>query len=352
MSHSPASSPASSSFDAAKHYDVAIIGAGPSGLFAGFQCGMLGMNAIIIDALSHIGGQCSALYPEKPIYDIPACPGILAEDLIQNLAKQSENFDITYLLKRKAVALEGSVGDLTLLTDLGEKIQAKSIIIAAGPGAFGPNRPPLANIENFEEKGAVHYSVRNTALFEDSSIVIAGGGDSALDWALALAEKAKKIYLVHRRDKFRGHQATLDLIEEKIALGKIEKITPFQLSALEGEANKLKAVMVKSLDDETKMLEANHLLAFFGLSSDLKALQDWEIGAEKTSIPVDPFTMQTKRTGVFAIGDVAKCPGKVKLIVQGFAEAALAAREAWKAIHPDQALHLEHSTSQFDTKKK
>ncbi|QCE34428.1 NAD(P)/FAD-dependent oxidoreductase [Acetobacteraceae bacterium] len=345
MPHTHENPSPSSNFDASKNYDVAIIGAGPSGLFAAFQCGMLGMSSLVIDALSHIGGQCSALYPEKPIYDIPACPGILAEDLVQNLFQQGKDFDISYLLKRKAVFLEGEAGNFTLTTHQGEKIHAKTIMIASGPGAFGPNRPPLAQIEEFEEGGSVHYSVRKASLFTDAFIVIAGGGDSALDWALALAGKAEKIYLVHRRDKFRAHQATLDLVEEKVKLGQIEKITPFQLHRLEGENGKLEKVIVNSLDDEEKALKATHLLAFFGLSSDLKAVQSWGIGAEKNAIPVNPFTMETDLKGVFAIGDVAKRPGKVKLILQGFAEGSLAARGAWQIAHPDEALHLEHSTS-------
>lgn len=325
--------------------DVAIIGAGPTGLFAAFECGMLKLGSVLIDALDEIGGQCAALYPEKPIYDIPAHPGIEGAELIENLAAQIAPFDVPRLLGRRVETLTGHRGDFTLGTSKGDIVRAKAVIIAAGAGAFGPNRPPLDGLETYEATGGVQYYVRRRAEFEDKILVIAGGGDSALDWALSLRTLARRIYLVHRRDKFRAAPESLRQLEDAVAAGEIEKVTPYQLKALKGEGGRLDGVEIATLDGETRLLEADHLLAFFGLATDLGPLAQWGMDQIRSTLPVTPSTCETSLPGVFAIGDVASYPGKLKLILQGFSEAAMAAHAIYPIVHPDQALHFEYSTS-------
>ena len=325
--------------------DVVIIGAGPAGLFAAFQCAMLRLNCLLIDVLPEVGGQCIALYPEKPIYDIPACPAIEASQLIAQLEKQIAPFNIPRLLKHRVDDVSGNRGDFSVKTDKGTTVKAKAIIIAAGAGAFGPNRPPLEGLENFEETGSVQYYVRRKADFANRNIVIAGGGDSALDWALALKDNAKKLYLVHRRDRFRGAPESLRLLDDAVATGQIEKITPYQLHALHGENGKLSAVEVIDLDGTTRKLEADTLLPFFGLATDLGPIATWDIQTARSVIPVRPSDCETSRAGIFAIGDIASYPGKLKLILQSFSEAAMATHAIHPIVHPDQALHFEHSTT-------
>lgn len=244
--------------------DVAIIGAGPAGLFAAFQCAMLRLNCVLIDVLPEVGGQCAALYPEKPIYDIPACPAVEGAQLIARLEEQIAPFNIPRLLKHRVESLEGHRGNFTLGTNQGTTLKAKAIIIAAGAGAFGPNRPPLEGLEAFEDTGAVQYYVRRKADFAGRRIVIAGGGDSALDWALSLKDNAEKLYLVHRRDRFRGAPESLRQLDEAVAAGQIEKVVPYQLHALHGQNGALEGVEVADLDGATRMLEADVLLPFLG----------------------------------------------------------------------------------------
>lgn len=325
--------------------DVAIIGAGPTGLFAAFECGMLKLNSILIDALTDIGGQCTALYPEKPIYDIPALPAVEGARLIENLAEQIEPFNVPRLLGRRVETLTGYRGAFTLGTSKGDTIHARAIIIAAGAGAFGPNRPPLENLEAFEATGGVQYYVRRRADFADKTLVIAGGGDSALDWALSLREVASKIYLVHRRDKFRAAPESLRQLEEAVTAGEIEKITPYQLKSLKGEGGILTGVELATLDGDARTLDADHLLAFFGLATDLGPVAQWGMDQIRSTIPVTPSTCETSLPGVFAIGDVATYPGKLKLILQGFSEAAMATHAIYPIVNPEQALHFEYSTS-------
>lgn len=325
--------------------DVAIIGAGPTGLFAAFQCAMLRLRCVLIDVLPEIGGQCVALYPEKPIYDIPACPAVEGAQLIANLEQQIAPFDIPRLLKHRIESLSGHRGAFTLGTDKGTTVTAKAVIIAAGAGAFGPNRPPLDGLEAFEESGAVQYYVRRKADFENKRIVIAGGGDSALDWALSLKDKAEKLYLVHRRDRFRGAPESLRLLDEAVAAGQIEKVVPYQLHALHGANGVLESVEVADLDGTTRHLEADTLLPFFGLATDLGPIARWGMDTVRSTIPVTPSSCETSMPGVFAIGDVATYPGKLKLILQGFSEGAMAAHSIYPIVNPDQALHFEYSTS-------
>ena len=325
--------------------DVAIVGAGPVGLFAAFECGMLKLRSTLIDALAEVGGQCSALYPEKPIYDIPAHPAIAAGQLIAQLEQQIAPFAPARLMGRRVERLEGQSGAFTLATDRGDTVRARAVLLAAGAGAFGPNRPPLDGLEAFEHSGAVQYLVRRRADFAGKRVVIAGGGDSAVDWALSLKDVAAKVYVVHRRPKFRAAPETAGQLDAAAAKGELELVIPYQLHGLHGEDGALSGVEVAHLDGSTKVLEADRLLPFFGLSMDLGPIAGWGLDLERHHVQVDPATCQTSLPGVFAIGDVVTYPGKLKLILQGFSEAAVAAHAIHPIVHPGQALHFEYSTS-------
>jgi thioredoxin reductase (NADPH) len=325
--------------------DLAIIGAGPAGLFAIFEAGMLKIKSHVIDSLETIGGQCSALYPEKPIYDIPAHPKILASDLIKQLEEQARPFDPTFHLNQRVEKItKNADGFFTITTSRNTQINCKAIIIAAGCGAFGPNRPPLANIEEFEGK-SVFYAVRSKAEFVDKNVVIAGGGDSAVDWAISLAEIAKKIYVIHRRDKFRCAPESAERLKKLTISGKIELVIPFQLEALEGKNGQLESVLVKDFSDNIRSLTADFLLPFFGLSMELGPIANWGLALHKHHIAIDASTMQTSEKGIYAIGDIATYENKLKLILTGFAEAATACHDIYKIIFPDQIFHFEYSTS-------
>lgn len=324
--------------------DVAIIGAGPVGLFAIFECGMLGFNAHVIDALPEIGGQCTALYPEKPIYDIPGFPSVQAEDLIHNLEKQAEPFAPEYHLGQQVRHVEKIDEIWRIDTSKENSFYAKAIIIAAGAGAFGPNRPPLENIEDYEDH-SVFYAVRNKERFRDANIVIGGGGDSAIDWVLSLEGIAKKITLVHRRDKFRAAPEMVAKVKALAEQGKIELATPYQLKGLEGEKGKLSGVAIADLDNNQRTIEADYLLPFYGLATDLGPLSNWGINVEHHHILVDPRTCMTNIEGIYAIGDIVSYPDKLKLILTGFSEAAQAGHAIYKQLKPDTPLHFEYSTT-------
>jgi thioredoxin reductase (NADPH) len=324
--------------------DVAIVGAGPVGLFAVFELGMLKLSSVLIDALPEVGGQCTALYPEKPIYDIPAHPAIEAGALITRLEEQIQPFAAPRLLGRQVNGLSGEAGAFTLTTDRGDVIQAKAVLVAAGAGAFGPNRPPLDGLEAYEASGAVQYYVRRREDLRGKRVVIAGGGDSAVDWALALKDIAS-VSVVHRRAKFRAAPESAAQLDEAAKSGAIEMVIPYQLHGLAGAEGVLSAVEVATLEGEVKSIPADVLLPFFGLSMDLGPIAAWGLQSEKHHVTVDPATCRTSLPGVFAIGDVATYPGKLKLILQGFSEAAMAAHAIFPVVHPDQALHFEYSTS-------
>jgi thioredoxin reductase (NADPH) len=325
--------------------DVAIIGAGPAGLFAVFECGMLKLSSVLVDALGEVGGQCAALYPEKPIYDIPAHPSLAAGALVAQLEQQIAPFEAPRLLNRRVESLQGSAGAFTLRTDRGDVITARAVVIAAGAGAFGPNRPPLEGLEAYEATGAVQYYVRRREDFRGRTVVIAGGGDSAVDWALSLKDIAAKIYVVHRRAKFRAAPETAAQLDAAAACGDVEMVIPYQLHALHGAGGALQAVAVSDLDGQVRHLEADRLLPFFGLSMELGPIADWGLALERHHLQINPATCETSLPGVFAIGDVATYPGKLKLILQGFSEAAMAAHAIHPIARPGQALHFEYSTS-------
>ncbi len=326
--------------------DVAIVGAGPVGLFAVFECGMLKMRCVVIDALDTLGGQCAALYPEKPIYDIPAHPQIEGGALVERLERQAAPFRPVYLLGRRVERLEGARGDFTLHTSSGDVVRAKAVIVAAGAGAFGPNRPPLEGLPGYEATGAVRYYVTRKEDLRGRRVVIAGGGDSAVDWALALKGIAAAITVVHRRPKFRAAPESVAQMEAAAAAGEIMMAIPYQLHALAGDGSRLEAVELATLAGEVRRVEADTLLAFFGLAMELGPIAQWGLGLDRNHVAVTPATCETNIPGVFAVGDVATYAGKLKLILQGFSEAAMAAHAIHPIVFPGQALHFEYSTTQ------
>jgi thioredoxin reductase (NADPH) len=324
--------------------DVAIIGAGPVGLFAVFECGMLKMRCRVIDALESSGGQCVALYPEKPIYDIPGRPAIDALGLVHELERQAAPFHPVYHLGERVERMSRAGEDWVLVTDKETTIRAWAVIVAAGCGAFGPNRPPLSGIEAFEGR-SVFYLVKRKEDLRGKRVVIAGGGDSALDWTLALADIAGRVMVVHRRPKFRGAPESVARMEELARQGAIDLVVPYQLHGLEGEDGRLSAVTVATLDGQIKRLEADILLPFFGLAMNLGPIAGWGLNLDHNHIVVEPSSCATNAPGIFAIGDIATYPGKLKLILCGFSEAAMAAHAIHPLVHPGEALHFEYSTT-------
>ena len=327
--------------------DIVIIGAGPVGLFAIFEAGMLKMHCHVIDALDAIGGQCTALYPEKPIYDIPAHPAILAQDLISKLDKQTSPFEPVYHLGQQVVTIAQNDDQSWIVTTSKQiSIQCKAIIIAAGCGAFGPNRPPLADIE-FYEGTSIFYFVKQRQDFENKRVVIAGGGDSAVDWALSLHEVAKHITVVHRRPKFRCAPESQQRLENLAKSGVIDLAVPYQLHELQGhkEHGTLDAVIVKDMQGNCKAIEADILLPFFGLATELGPIAEWGLQLDNKHIAVDPTTMRTSIPSIFAVGDIATYQNKLKLILSGFSEAAMACYSARNIVYPDSDHHFEYSTT-------
>lgn len=325
--------------------DVVIIGAGPTGLFSIFQCGMMGLKTHVIDALDFIGGQCTALYPEKPIYDIPAYPVITADELTEKLRQQSEPFNPVYHLGQQVTSIERIGEEWCVTTSKGTVVKAKGVIIAAGGGAFGPNRPPIPGIETFETT-SVFYAVRQKQHFANKRIVIAGGGDSAVDWAISLSEIAKSITMVHRRSNFRAAPESVSKLNVLAESGKIQLLTPYQLSALEGVGSQLTHVIIERLgENQKRSLDADILLPFFGLQMDLGSIADWGLSLENKHIKVNPHTMETNLSNVFAVGDIATYPGKLKLILCGFSEVAISAHTLRANLFPETVFHFEYSTT-------
>ncbi len=332
-------------------YDIAIIGAGPSGLFAAFQAGMLGLNAIIIDTLKHAGGQCSALYPEKPIYDIPAIPVIKAEDLTQNLLKQIEKFNHKMELGTFVESFTKNDDKTftlhTLQNKQEKKIHTRTIIVAIGGGSFGPNRPPLKDIEDFEEQ-SVFYMVNNKNKFDGKNVIISGGGDSAVDWAILLSKTAN-VSIVHRRSSFRAHDSSLKELNSLIDSKQITLLAPYKMSKLNGTNGKLESLIIENIDDGSEReIKADFLLPFFGLAMEIGSIKNWGFEFEEKYIKVEPSTMQTNIDGIFAIGDIATYKGKLKLILCGFSEATMACYAARSHIFPEKSFHFEYSTTTFN----
>jgi thioredoxin reductase (NADPH) len=336
--------PGSHAAHAALTTDVVIIGAGPVGLFAIFECGMLKLDCHVVDALDSIGGQCVALYPEKPIFDIPGYPRVDAAELIGKLAEQAAPFHPTYHLGQQVVRLNHAESGFTVETSGGTRIACKAVIVAGGSGAFGPNRPPLEGLEQYEGR-SVFYLVARRQDFAGKRVVIAGGGDSAVDWAVSLAEIAAHVMVVHRRDKFRAAPESIARLRRLADADRVEMVVPYQLAGLEGTDGLLTGVTVATLDGEERLLKADRLLPFFGLVMELGPIAEWGLDLAGSHIAANPATMETSMPGLFAIGDIVTYPGKLKLILTGFAEAARAAHSAFASVHPGEALHFEYSTS-------
>lgn len=326
--------------------DVAIIGAGPVGLFAVFQCGMLGLKSVVLDSLSEIGGQCTALYPEKPIYDIPSRPNVTGAGLIEALEAQAAPFQPEYRLGLQVQSLDGDVAQgFTLGLSDGTHIRAGAVIIAAGAGCFGPNRPPLEGIEACEGR-SVHYMVRQMQKFKGKNIAVAGGGDAALDWVVALADIAGHITMIHRRDKFRAAQASVDAMHDLVKAGKVTLKTPYQMTALTHCDGQIETLHLQAIGgDMTESISVDALLPFYGLAASLGPLADWGLDIQGATIQCDPVTAQTPREGIYAVGDIAGYPGKLKLILTGFSETAFAAHHIRKRANGGQDLHMEYSTT-------
>ncbi|MAI77084.1 MAG: ferredoxin--NADP(+) reductase [Pelagibacteraceae bacterium TMED65] len=324
--------------------DVLIIGAGPIGLFSVFELGQLGMKSCVIDTLDIIGGQCSSLYPQKPIYDIPAFPEISADKLIKNLYQQMKPFKPDLILGERVERIQSKNGVFTVSTSKNNIIISKCIIIAAGNGAFGPNKPPISNIEEYEEK-SIFYHIKDKSIFKNKNIAIAGGGDSAADWAIELSEIANKIFFVHRREKLRAAPNSVSKLNDLATVNKLEMIVPYQIDSLRGNNGHLESLTVKNLDGNHKNLEVDYFLPFFGLSSDLGPIKDWELQIEKNLLEVNQSTCQTSKSGIYGVGDICTYPGKLKLILTGFSEAAMAAHSCFKRVFPEKVLHFEYSTT-------
>lgn len=324
--------------------DVLIIGAGPVGLFSVFQLGQLGMKSCVVDCLPQAGGQCSELYPEKPIYDIPAYPVITGNDLVENLKNQIKPFNTKFLLNQRVDQVNYNKDQFICETSNGNKISSKCIFIAAGNGAFGPNKPPLENIENFENI-SVLYNVDKKNIFLDKTIAIAGGGDSAVDWAIELSSITKKIYFIHRREKLRAAPNSVEKLKSLSLDKNIEMIIPYQIDSIQGQNGKIETLTVKDLNNETRKLEVDYFLPFFGLSTKLGPISNWGLEIEKKILRVDQSSCQTSKKGIYGIGDICNYPGKLKLILTGFAEAAAASHHCYKLVFPDKSLHFEYSTT-------
>ncbi len=323
--------------------DILIIGAGPTGLFTVFEAGLLKLKCHLIDALPQPGGQCSEIYPKKPIYDIPAYPEILAGDLTDKLLEQCKQFEPGFTLGERADTIEKQEdGTFIVTTNKGTKHQAPVVAIAGGLGSFEPRKPLIDNLGDYEDKG-VEYIIKNPEFYTDKTVVIAGGGDSALDWSIYLSAIAKEVTLIHRRNEFRGHLDSVEKVQELKDQGKINLITPAEVIGVEGNG-KVEAVVVKHGANTFKK-ECDHFVPLFGLSPKLGPIANWGLEIEKNAIKVNnALDYQTNIPGIFAIGDVNTYPGKLKLILCGFHEATLMCQSAYQIINPGKRYVMKYTT--------
>jgi thioredoxin reductase (NADPH) len=326
-----------------KETDICIIGAGPVGLFAVFEAGLLKMRCHLVDILPQIGGQLSEIYPKKPIYDIPGLPEVKAQDLVENLRKQIEPFQPSFTLGERVESLEkANDGGFILTTSDHTEIKAKVVVIAGGLGCFEPRKPELENLEHYEGKGVV-YMVKDPERFRHKKLVIAGGGDSALDWTIYLAEIAGRVTLVHRNESFRGAPDSAEKVFHLAKEGKIDLLLNSNLHSITGNGV-LKSVNVVGKDKQVSSLDSDYLIPLFGLSPKLGPIAGWGLNFDKNAIVVNTFDYSTNVPGIFAIGDINTYPGKLKLILCGFHEAALMAQSAFKFVFPDQKISFKYTT--------
>ena len=320
--------------------DVLVIGAGPVGLFVVHQLGIIGLKAEVVDNLDKVGGQCIELYPDKPIYDIPALPFCTGESLTKNLLEQIKPFKTNIHLNQRVEEVEKTNWKIT--TNKKNIFLAPNIIIAGGVGSFEPRKFPVKEAEQFENNG-VFYSVKDKNYFKNKKICIFGGGDSALDWAIELSKFAK-VTLIHRRNEFRGAEHSSEVARKLEKEGKIKIKTPFQINSIEGKKN-INAITIKSDDNKIEKIETDCVLGFFGLIMKLGPIAEWGLNLEKKTIPVNTENFQTNKEGIFAIGDICSYPGKLKLILSGFHEGALAARACFKLARPNEKYRFEFTTT-------
>ncbi|MEA2832284.1 MAG: thioredoxin reductase [Methylobacteriaceae bacterium] len=334
--------------------DVLIVGAGPIGLFAVFELGLLDIRAHLVDILPKAGGQCSELYPEKPIYDIPGFPIVTGQGLVENLEKQIEPFHPTFHFGEMVESLTPTGADgaprFKITTDNSKTFDVKSVLIAAGGGSFQPKRPPIAGIDAYEGK-SVFYAVRKMEEYRDRNVIIVGGGDSALDWTLNLQPIAKRLTLVHRRDDFRAAPHSVNAMRELVAAGKMDLIIG-QTGKLKGEDGHLSSVTIKGNDGAEKEIACDRLIPFFGLTMKLGPVAKWGLNLHENLVPVDTEKFETNVPGIFAVGDINHYPGKLKLILSGFHEAALAAQKVHRYVYPNKKLTFQYTTSSTSLQKK
>jgi thioredoxin reductase (NADPH) len=330
--------------------DAVIIGAGPVGLFAVFELGLVDVKAHVIDILDRPGGQCAELYPEKPIYDVPALAIVTGQELTDRLMEQIKPFGAEFHFSERVETLEKTEEGYRLVTDAGTTFECKVVVIAAGGGSFTPKRPPLPGIEQYEGT-SVFYSVRKMDAFRDKDVLIVGGGDSALDWTLNLQPVAKSLTLVHRRQEFRAAPASVQKMLELVDSGNIS-FKLGQVTELHGDNAQLTGVTVKAPDGSTFEQPTEVMLPFFGLTMKLGPVANWGLNLEENLVPVDTEKFETSEKGIFAIGDINAYPGKLKLILSGFHEAALMAQQAHHYVHPDKKLIFQYTTSSSNLQKK
>jgi thioredoxin reductase (NADPH) len=325
--------------------DIAIIGAGPVALFTIFEAGLLKMRCHLIDYLPQVGGQLSEIYPKKPIYDIPGFPSILAQELVDNLVKQAEPFKPTYTLGERVESLQ-KVGerDFILTTNMGTKISAQVVVIAGGLGCFEPRKPEVKDLEKFENGKGVSYMVLDPEAYRDKKVVIAGGGDSALDWTIFLANIAKEITLVHRSESFRGAPDSVNKVLNLADAGKIKLFLNSNLTEVAGDIILKKVGVINTKTNEAQSLEADNLIPLFGLSPKLGPIENWGLGIDKNAIEVNTEDYSTNIPGVYAIGDINTYKNKLKLILCGFHEAALMSHSAYKYINPGVKYTMKYTT--------
>ena len=322
--------------------DVLIIGAGPTGIFCAHQLGIIGLSCEIVDNLDKAGGQCIELYPDKPIYDIPAVPECTGEELTTNLLQQIKPFNVKFHLNERVEELKKVETRWHVKTSGKQEFDVASIVIAGGVGSFEPRKFPLKECEKFEGS-SIFYSIKDKTVFKDKTISIFGGGDSALDWAIELSNTSK-VNLIHRRDGFSGAESSVQKVKELNDLGKINLYTKYQIDAVSGDKN-IQSVKIKHDDGETKEFKTDYVLGFFGLIMQLGPILDWGLNINKKAIEVNTENFETNLDGIFAIGDICTYPGKLKLILSGFHEGALAARGCFKYAKPDEKLRFEFTTT-------